>query len=318
VGTAAVAPFILVAFGVKALFFVCAAFLAVAAVRIFALPLQKDVTVREALRRLDLSELEIGFRPALRWLLGWPAIVTIIMVGMVVTVLSNIEQTLGPSYVAEVLETEPSRAVYVFAPAGLGALVALAITPRLVDKMGERWAAAVAVLIMSLSLFTMAFIEQLAPILGPVSPMNALRLVGLQPSDRLLAASFISMFTGFAVSMSSVSVQTYVNRRVPMMHQGRVFGLQSVLANAAALIPMVLIGVLVDLTSIRTVLFFAPWVVLIGVYRLLFFTSRWVGEEPMSRGQVLDSFWREPEHDDALAKRDALAEPDTAGAGATT
>ena len=294
-GTAVVAPVILITFGVRPLFFVCALFLVLAAVRIFALPIQRDVSVRAAFRTMRESDLDVGLRKALTWLLGWPAIVTMIMVGMVVSVMSTISETLGPTYVSEVLNTDPAKTVYVFAPAGAGALFALAITPRVIVTMGERWAAAVAVLIMTLALFSMAFMDRLAPILAPISPMNLLRVFGLDLSDEILAASFVSIFTGFAVSMSSVSVQTYVNRRVPMVLQGRVFGLQSVLANAAALIPMLTLGFLAEATSIKAILFFAPWAVLIGVYLLLVLASRWTKTEPMTRDQVLDSFWHEPE-----------------------
>jgi hypothetical protein len=289
-----VAPVVLVTFGVHTLFFVCACFLALAALRIFALPVQKDVTVKAALERLKLSELDIGFTSALRWLIGWPAIVTIIMVGMVVSVMSNITQTLAPSYVAQVLNTEPAKSVYVFAPAGVGALTALAMTPQVVDRKGERWAAAVGVLIMSAALFAMAFVNELGGWLRPVNPLNIVRVFGLHPTDELLVASLISVFAGFAVSMSSVSVQTYLNRRVPAISQGRVFGLQSVLINASALLPMLLLGLIAERTSIEAILVVAPWVVLGGVYALLMLGSRWIGRERMSGEQVRDSFWHEP------------------------
>jgi MFS family permease len=293
-GTAAVAPVVLVTFGVRPLFFVCAFFLAVAAVRIFALPVQKDVTVKAALERLNLRELDIGFTSALRWLMGWPAIITIIMVGMVVSVMSNITQTLAPSYVAQVLDTDPAKSVYVFAPAGGGALIALLITPKVVDWKGERWAAALGVLVMSLALFAMAFVDNFGSWLGSANPLNIVRLFGLHPTDELLGASLISVFTGLAVSMSSVSVQTYLNRRVPAISQGRVFGAQSVLVSASALLPMLFLGVIADHTSIEAILLGAPWVVLGGVYALLMLGSRWAGGEPMSREQVRDSFWHEP------------------------
>jgi MFS family permease len=294
-GTAAVAPIILVAFGVQVLLFVCGAFLIFAAVRILALPVQKNVTVKEALRRLGSTELDLGFRKALSWLMGWPAIVTIMMVGMVVSVLSNITETLGPTYVDDVLHDDPTRSVYVFAPAGAGALVALAVSPWVVGRVGERVSAAIAVLIMTLALFSMAFMEPLAAVLGGVNPLNVVRLMGLQPSDELLGAAFVSTFTGFAVSMSSVSVQTYLNRRVPVTQQGRVFGLQSVLVNAAALVPMLLLGLLAEATSIQALLFFAPWIVLAGVYGLLGLASRLAHTEKMSRHEISRSFWYEPE-----------------------
>ena len=307
-GTAIMAPILLLAFGAKAVFAVCAVFLGIAAFRILALPIQQDVTVRAALRRLNLTSLDLGFRKALGWLLGWPAIVTMLMVGMIVSIMNNIQSTLGPSYVEEVLNADPAKSVYVFAPAGIGTVIALAVTPKFLDKTGERWAAAMAVLIMSVALFMMAFIARLAPILAPISPMNLLRLVGIELSDEILAAGFVSMFTGFSVSMSSLAVQTYLNRRVPLIHQGRVFGLQSVFVNAAALIPMIIVGWLATQTSVKAVFFFVPWVVLAGLYGLLILASRWAGIEPMSRSQVVDSFWHEPEN---------TGEPPLEPAGAT-
>lgn len=69
-GMAVFAPIVLVAFGVKALFIVCGGFLVFAAVRIFALPVRKHITVKDALQKLDLTELDLGFRSALRWLMG--------------------------------------------------------------------------------------------------------------------------------------------------------------------------------------------------------------------------------------------------------
>jgi MFS family permease len=216
-----------------------------------------------------------------------------------VSVLSRVTETLGPTYVATVLHADPARTVYVFAPAGAGALVALAVTPKVIDRLGERTAAAIAVLIMCVALFSLAFIDTLAPILAPISPLRIVRLTGLNPSDELLAASFVSLFTGFAVSMSSVSVQTYVNRRVPMLQQGRVFGLESMLASAAALGPMLLLGFIAEVTSIQAILFFAPWVVLVGTYVLLVLAGKWTGVEPMSRAQVVESFWNEPPHEAA-------------------
>jgi MFS-type transporter involved in bile tolerance (Atg22 family) len=176
--------------------------------------------------------------------------------------------------------------------------VALAIAPKVIDNMGERWGAAIAVFMMSLGLFTLAFVDVLAPILGPLSPMNVVRLFGFEPTDEILAASFVSMFTGFAVSMSSISVQTYVNRRVPMIQQGRVFGLQSLLGNAAALVPLLLVGFIAAAFSIEMVMFITPWMVFAGVFMLLLMTNRWAGEEPMSKGEVLSSFWAEPSGED--------------------
>jgi hypothetical protein len=295
VGTAVMAPFVLVTFGADVLFYVCGGLLIFAAVRIFALPIRKNVTVRDALSRLDLTELDVSFSSAFRWLSGWPAVVTIIMVGVIVTVLQTISKTLGPSYVGDVLGEDPANSVYIFAPAGLGALVALVAAPWLNGKIGERRSAAVGVLVMSLSLLAMAFVSVLAPVFGPISPMNILRIFTLDPSNELMVASFLTIFTGFAVSLSAISVQTYINKRVPMLQQGRVFGLQSVLANASALIPLLLVGVFAEQASIELVLIIAPLIVLAGAYGLLVLATRMAGGEAPSGQEVLESFWEQPE-----------------------
>ena len=294
IGTAAIAPIIMKSFGLRPMLFVSAAFLVFASIRIFALPFKQHIGAREALQRLNLSELDLGFRSAVSWLAGWPAVTTMIMVGLVVSVLSTISETLGPSYVGDVLGSDPANAVYVFAPAGIGAVVALSIAPWLIDRFHERWTAGLAVLLMTTALFAMAFIDTLAPVLAPISPMRLLELLGVELSDELLAAGFISIFTGFAISASSVAVQTYINRRVPMLQQGRVFGLQSIFANAAALVPMLLLGTIASLTSIEGILFFTPGVALVVVYGLLIIVSRLSGSEAPKGREVIASFWQEP------------------------
>ena len=295
IGTAAIAPVLLKAFGERALFIVCAAFLVFAAIRIFSLPIRKDIGVKQALQRVNLSELDLGFRNALNWLLERPAIATMILVGMIVTVMNTLGTTLGPSYVADVLATDPANTVYVMAPAGIGAVVALVIAPKLIDKAGERWPAAVAVLIMVVSFMLLGVIESVASILGPLSPLNLLRILDIDLSDEVLAASFVTMFTGFAISLSSISIQTYLNRRVPALQQGRAFGLQSLLGNAAALVPLLVAGAVADLTSVESILLFAPWIVLLGIYALLIIGSRASGRGTPTGREVLASFWEEPE-----------------------
>jgi hypothetical protein len=79
-----------------------------------------------------------------------------------------------------------------------------------------------------------------------------------------------------------------------MVQQGRVFGLQSLLGNAAALVPLLLAGFIAAAFSIEMVMFVTPWMVISEVFLLLILTNRWAGEEPMSKGEVLSSFWTEP------------------------
>jgi MFS family permease len=295
IGSAVIAPVLLKAFDERVLFVVCGAFLVFAAMRIFSLPIRKDVGVKQALQKLNLSEIDLGIGKALSWLLGWPALVTIIMVGVITSVIHTLGSTLAPTYVFEVLAADPANTVYLMTPAAIGAFVSFAIAAKLIDRMGERWAAALAFLVMAVSFFILGFIETVAPVLAPFSPLNLLKIFDVELSDETLAASFMTIFTGFAINLGGVSVQTYINRRVPVLQQGRTFALQAVLGSAAALVPLLLAGAIAELVSINAILVVAPWVVLLGVYALLYIANRLSGREAPKGREVLKSFWEEPE-----------------------
>jgi nitrate/nitrite transporter NarK len=300
-GVGILAPAVMKSSGLDLLLFMCAAVLALASIRVFSLPLERDVGVRQSLRRLHLTEAELGWRTALQWLAGWPAIATMITAGVVVSVLNVTMTTLGPSYVSTTLATDPANAVYVFAPGSVAALLALVVGPALIDRTGERRLAAFAVLVQTSSLFSLALIDTVAPALAPISPANIMRVAGESPSDALLAASFISIFTGFSASLSSFAVQTYLNRRVPAIQQGRVFGAQSALANCVAMPALLALGSIAEIASIRLILFLAPWVVMVAMYALLILAGRMTGHERPRRDQVLASFWHEPDELEAPA-----------------
>jgi MFS family permease len=295
--TALLAPVLFKIWGADVLFYICGAFLAFAAIRVFALPLDSETTIRQALKRVNLTDPDLGFRNALRWLSGWPAISTMVMAGLVVSIIGKVTETFGPTYVEDVLGADPAFAVYVFAPAGLGAVVALGGAPWLIKKTSERWMAAVSILLLTLSLIALSFIDFLMPLFAPLSPLNVLKIFGIELSDDILAASFISLFVGFGSSLSSIAVQTYINRRAPQLHQGRIFGLQSILSNTAALLPVLFLGYMADLTSLEAVLLWAPIVIMFVIYGLLVLVDRFAGKETTRPGDVLASFWYEPEEE---------------------
>ncbi len=148
-----------------------------------------------------------------------------IVIGLIVSVLNTITATLGPSYVRDVLHTDPANTVYVFAPAGIGALAAMAVAPRLIDRIGERMSAGIGFLVATVSLFLMGAIDVVSPALAPISALNVLLIFGIDPGDEVRAAGSIALFAGFATSLTAIAVQTYINRRVPVLQQGRTFGL---------------------------------------------------------------------------------------------
>ena len=294
VGTALLAPLIVKLWGITPLFYVCGIFLLLASIRVFSLPLRQHISVREALSKVDLSEADLGVPVALRWLANHPAIGSMIIIGLIVSVLNTISATLGPSYVRDVLHTDPTNTVYVFAPAGIGALAAMAIAPRLIDWLGERLSAATGFLVATVSLFLMGAIDVVSPALAPLSALSLMGLFGVDLGEEVQAAGAISLFAGFATSLTAISVQTYINRRVPVLQQGRTFGLQNVLTNGAALVWLLSLGGIAVQVGIKPILLIAPWFVLIGAYLLILLASRFAGREAPTGLEVVSTFWEEP------------------------
>jgi MFS family permease len=126
-------------------------------------------------------------------------------------------------------------------------------------------------------------------------PLNLLKIFDIELTDEMLAASFVAMFVGLGSSLSGIAVQTYINRRAPQLHQGRIFGLQSILTNTAALLPVLFLGFMADLTSLEAVLLWAPIVIMLMIYGLLIVVERISGKETTSPKEVLATFWEEPE-----------------------
>jgi hypothetical protein len=99
----------------------------------------------------------------------------------------------------------------------------------------------------------------------------------------------------FGVSLTATSVQTYINRRVPIAYQGRTFAMQSALRNGSAIFPLLLLGGAAAQFGVESVLLVSPLLLLATGYGLLALSFRFAGLAPHSRLDVMESFWEEPE-----------------------
>jgi MFS-type transporter involved in bile tolerance (Atg22 family) len=59
-----------------------------------------------------------------------------------------------------------------------------------------------------------------------------------------------------------VAATTFMNARVPLGMQGRIFALQGAIKNATAILPLLALGALASLVGVRTVLMLAPFLIL--------------------------------------------------------
>lgn len=288
-GTALLAPILVKVAGVRALFFLAGGLLVLASGRML------NVRTPEDARRLEWKRPNVDVRATVHWLIERPPVATMIMVAVLAGMANLIVQTLAPRYVQEVLGVDPADAVYVFAPTTVGLGLALLVAPWLIHRMGERIVALAGFSLVAICLCLLGLAgHNVTAVTDPINPLGLVGVVGIGMSDRLRTAAFLAMPIGLGMSLTTTSVQTYINRRVPLSYQGRAFALQSTIKNGATIVPLLTLGIIASAIGVDTVLVLSP-IVLLGVaYGLVQLSIKLGGSAPTSRLEVLSSFWEEP------------------------
>ena len=299
-GTAILAPILVRLYDEQAVFFVGGFMLFLAATRVFDLSTDEPDVKVDLRRRPHMS-----IRRTLQWLAHEPAVATMIFVGVLAGTASIVVLTLGPRYVQSVLGVDPADSVYVFAPSSLGLVTALAVTPFLVRLLGERPVAIAGFTMTALVLFGLGFVARLADIVEPVNVLRIVELFGISLSRRLETAGFLAIWLGFGLALTQISVQTYINRRVPLSYQGRTFALQSMLKNGVTIGPLLTLGAIATVVGVEAILVVAPFALLFGAIALVQLSYQFRGEVAPGRLEVLASYWDES---DAV-----ISDPDHAG-----
>ena len=288
-GTALLAPILLRVFTVRAVFAVAGVMLLLATVRILHVRTKQDA------ERARWQRPSVNVRSIATWLADEPAVATMMMVGVLAGTANIVLQTLAPRYVQSVLGVDPADAVYVFAPTSVGLGLALLAAPWMMGKIGERRSALLGFAIISVALFLLGFVRHGVDLfIDPVNPFRLLGLAGVHLGAPLRTASFLVMPLGFGVALTTMCVQTYINRRVPLAQQGRAFALQSTIKNGASIIPLLTLGVAASVFGVDTVLIASPMLLILLAVVLVRLSQRFGGHAPAQRLDVLSSFWREP------------------------
>ncbi|HYM14846.1 MAG TPA: MFS transporter [Dehalococcoidia bacterium] len=295
-GTALLAPILLQVAGVRAVFAVSGVMLFIATGRIMHLRARSG-TPPPRWRRPNVNVPSV-----IRWLADEPAVGTMVIVGVLAGTANVVLVTLAPRYVQSVLGLDPADTVYVFGPSSLGLAVALLGAPALIRRVGERMSALGGFAITAVSLALLGFVHYgLANVIDPVNPFRLLDVFGVHPGPALRTASALAVPLGLGISLTTMSVQTYINRRVPLARQGRTFALQSTLKNGAAIAPLLLLGATASVFGVNNVLIAAPFMLVVLAFALVRLSERFGGHAPTRRLDVLASFWRTTDGPDPAA-----------------
>ncbi len=194
-------------------------------------------------------------------LMGWrvlresrPAFLAMVHMTAAMTLL-KVVAVLAPHYIREVLGIEAENAVFVMAPAGVGAGLALLLTPLLGRRIRMERAVVASFALLLAGLLALGLVVQLRSfILGHLD-------LGIGFLERRLGVSSVITLTvllavpvGLAGTMVVVAARTVLNREAPLEAQARVFATQSAVADAVSLVPALALGGIADLVGARYVL----------------------------------------------------------------
>jgi MFS family permease len=197
-----------------------------------------------------------------------PVFITVLLLVLASTA-NLVLVTLAPRFTQEVLDLPPEFAVFVFGPAVIGMLSGLALVPRIAHRVRPRVLVLAGFMLMVVSLLLVGFI---GPITDALMSLNLLRLYDPGPLGRgplghsdgqLGTVMFLAIPVGFSFSVVQVAANTYLNERVPLGMQGRVFALQGAIKNATAIIPLLALGALASLVGVQPVLIVTPLLIFI-------------------------------------------------------
>jgi Major Facilitator Superfamily len=290
-GTALLAPLLVRAFGVSTVIYVAGGMLLLAASRVFDLPTSEPEPSGNLGPRFLVREVSV--RQTLNWLADRPAVATMVFVAVIAGTAQIVIQTLAPRYVQSVLQVDAANAVYVFAPSAVGLGLALIAMPRLIKVVGERTTALLGFVILATALTCFGVVPHLV-FLDAINPLRLLAIAELGVNLRLRTAALLALPLGFGLSLTATSVQTYINRRVPLSHQGRTFAMQSSLKNGVAIIPLVSLGAASSAFGVENVLLASPFVLLAMAVGLIQLSRHFGGHAPRGRLEELASYWEEP------------------------
>jgi MFS family permease len=162
---------------------------------------------------------------------------------------------LVPRYMQAVLKVAPDKAVTIFAPVGVGALVGLRALPFIANKLGHNRTVIAGLCGLALTVILLGSVDLIAAGLERtehLNPFEEQRAGGL--SILVLLTMAFAGPMGFAYALVNAPAQTVLHERAPADVRGRVFAAQVVLANAVGILPLIVAGSVADVFGVTYVL----------------------------------------------------------------
>jgi MFS family permease len=296
IGQAFAAPILMKVWGIDGVMYGAGVILFTGAVWSLKVPKEEArSSVGHALHEVDWKPRALDLRGIARWVMDTRRVATIVLVGAVVVALGETVGSLIPVYVRDVLGADPTYAVFIFAPAGIGYLAGMFTAPWAIARWGARRFGFGALLIMAVGVMLFGLVDLVAPILGPISPTRLFELLpNVDLSNEMLAAGFIALPANYGSTATGAAVQVFINEKVPLVRQGGVFGMEKVIENALTIVAILSLGAIATWLGSEIVFIVAPLVVFSFIVWLIRYSYRRAGQPIPTARTVVEELWAGP------------------------
>ena len=250
-GLVIVAPITLRFAGPSTLFAICGALWIAAAVLVGLLPSRQNELTRANQNRAGLRK---SLGNGWRLVRSDHAMYEVFIDDMLVGIGGSAIIVLMPLYLKGVLNTGAENTVFVFAPAALGLLIGLRVAPALNRSIGGRRTATGALMLFALTVALFGYVDKVLRFLDNTLNLPIGELAGwLGLAPIVLMVMLLSVPSGLATSIGSVSARSVMLARSPVDMRGQVIATQSLFQNVGALIPTLLAGIAADVIGVQRV-----------------------------------------------------------------
>jgi len=222
-------------------------------------------------------------REALRWLVNEPAAFWMLMLAAMASTTGVVLGVLGPRYVFAVLDVPPENTFYVFAPASVGLVVALVLTPILLRIFHERLVAALGFLLVAVGLAALGMIDTVTELIG--SRVLFIDIPGVDEEVKTAAA--ISSLLGLGMTFAAASTQTYIGKYVPSEVHGRIFALLGAMKDGLSIPVLLMMGAVAGVIGVENVLLISPVVLVVIAFSVDAYLGRWRTPQ-RANGPIID------------------------------
>lgn len=181
---------------------------------------------------------------------------------------------LAPGFAARVLGMRPEDAIFIFAPAGVGMLLATVVAGRYGHLVRREMVANVGLPCIALGFAALGWVSR-----GHLREMQPLFSLYPELAFSVTTAFMgLALFLGFAMALVNIVAQTALQERSPAEVRGRVYAVQFLMANLVAIPPLLTAGGLADLIGIPRVSAILAGVVGVVWLASLVLSQRWLRE----------------------------------------